>query len=130
MISRQIRLGLLISLLGGVFLAGCDVGTDVCEPDFQPAVKVTVRDSVTDGLITLGALAILEEGPYREVMLYHTDANNLPSLWGGLGRVGTYSVTVSRDGYVSWQRTGIEVHAADRCNLGTAYIVARLVPAT
>lgn len=129
MTPRHIRFGLFLSALGCGVLQGCDVGSSTCESDFEPAVKVTVRDSVTDGLITLGAFGVLEDGSYRDVMLYHTDASNLPSLWGGLGRVGTYTVTVTRDGYVSWQRTGVVVHTQDACHLGTAYMVARLVPA-
>jgi hypothetical protein len=47
----------------------------------------------------------------------------------GLGRAGTFTVTVSRTGYQTWTKTGVEVEQGT-CGPETVQLTARLKPAS
>jgi len=49
------------------------------------------------------------------------------SLQGALGRPGTYEVTITKDGFEPWVRSGIEV-TEGKCNVQTEQLTAEMEP--
>ena len=106
-------------VLGTTLIAACDLlGPRVCNTIALPAISLDVRDSVTDATITEGFRAIARDGTFADTALFPP-----PQL--AHERAGTYTVTVEKEGYQTWSRTGIRVRDGE-CHVRTVDLVARL----
>jgi hypothetical protein len=126
--DRRMKKALLAAaaLLG---LAACDWVTgpehEACPPFISSAVFLAVQDSVTGANVAPGATAVLRSGAFIESVVIPPDA---PYVSLGMGRAGTFTVTVSRTGYQTWTKTGVEVEEGT-CGPETVQLTARLKPA-
>ncbi|MDX2060364.1 MAG: hypothetical protein SFV24_21320 [Gemmatimonadales bacterium] len=118
------RAGLGVALASIVWLAGCD-GDNVCIAEPQPAIVVTVRDSISGLPAAMGALVRLRSGTFL---------GDFASSFNGLtietyAPVGRYVVTVTKPGYTTWQRDGVIVEQTGDCFVDRVDVEARLEPA-
>jgi len=82
----------------------------VCAGVGRFGVTVEVRDSVTGTRLLDSVRVTATDGVYQTQFAVVAD-----SVFGGAtDRFGTYSVTVERAGYVTWQRNSVRVDAT-RC---------------
>jgi len=127
------RGALSLLLLG---MSGCDIldssSRDViCTDNFVVGIAVTVQDSLTGAPAASGAMLIAREGAYADTAVVPPNAPNPDSrVLGAAGeRPGTYTVTVSKNGYRTWERTGVVVTMDEYgCHVRTVELVARLQP--
>jgi len=126
---RSPRVGLALLLLG---MISCDIvdGRDIyCLDNFVSGLEVRVQDSLTGAPAASGAMLIARDGAYADTAVVPPGAAN-PDTWvlSVAGeRPGTYTVTVSKDGYLTWQRTGVVVRMDQYgCHPQTVELVALL----
>jgi hypothetical protein len=119
------------ALLGSLFLVAACKGVD-CPAIIAPAILVTVRDSVTSLPAAHGARGAVRDGAYVD-SLRLAGWDGPPSidtellLGAAIDRPGTYSVTIEKAGYQTWQRTGVAV-GSSACGTDQVPLLARLVP--
>ena len=113
------------ALLG---LAACDMlsGPVICPAIVPPSVIVTVQDSVTGANVTPGATVELRSGTF---VTSEVGLEGWGSVSVGGNRTGTFTVTVSRTGYQTWTKTGVEVEEGP-CGARTVQLTVRLKPAS
>lgn len=114
-------------------LSACDIvesGGPICTGQFVSGLQVSVQDSVTGAPVASGATLTTADGSYRDtvsVPAHRPDLDGHVLLAAG-ERPGTYDVTVSKTGYLDWQRSNVVV-TADECHVIPVEITARLKPA-
>ncbi len=113
-------------------VSGCGFCLPVaCGGVSVPAVKVSVFDSKTGASANENATAVLIEGSYRETMSPDISTGEGVSITtgfsGGLARPGTYTVHVSKQGYIDWEREGVRVTQGE-CYPNTVILRADLQP--
>ena len=120
--------------LAAVSHAGC--GSPVgCGAGVYPAVHVFVRDAMTGAPAAEGAAGTIRDGEYVEALRVHaTDYPQGPdmpgrplSLAAGIGRPGTYTVSIEKDGYQPWEVSGIRARNGP-CGVETVVLTAHLQP--
>ena len=120
--SRRALLIGLGTITGTVAACGQLIGP-TCSAEAKPAIVVEVRDSLTNAAAGNGARVIARDGAFADT------AGTFAPLEGpvllALEREGTYTVTVEREGYRLWTRTGVRV-TADECHVRTVSLTARL----
>ena len=105
-------------------VAGCRLftGTD-CSLDARAGITVDVRDSVSNAPITGESRIIARDGTFA-------DTAEFTEIFPGphalvRERPGSYTVTVEREGYQLWSRTGVRVTRGE-CHVRTVELTARL----
>lgn len=117
------------TLLLASVLAGCSddgSGPIFCTEEYRAGITVEITDSATGLAAAEGATLTIREGEYVESW---TDSFGGLTLAGAWERAGTYDVTVAKDGYHTWIRTGVVVDA-DECHVHSVALGAALVPIT
>ena len=115
----------------GLAAIGCDV-TDlgvVCTDNIVWGLNVTVQDSVTGAPAASGARLIVRDGTHADTASQPVGHVNPDSgtLRAAEERPGVYGVTVEKEGFLTWQRTGIVVTMDDYdCHVVPVHLVARL----
>lgn len=114
-------------ILGAVLTGAC---LDVANPNGCTAVVVygltiAVTDSVTGQPAAAEASAVARSGSYEE-LLTPIPGNSL-HLVGAAERAGVYEVTITKDGYQPWTRSGVTVQAGV-CHVTPAAFDAKLQP--
>jgi len=112
-----------------VALAACDQGPRIvcAAPSSPAAIVVQPRDSIADTLLVTSAVGTIQDGTYIDSLRpFLGQGFPPPYLVAGGQRAGTYTITVSVPGYVTWQRAGVVV-ARNFCGLSTSMITARLL---
>jgi hypothetical protein len=110
---------------------GCDL-TDserICTDHIEPGLHVPVQDSLTGAPAASGARLIARDGTYADTASFPAGRADLDGqvLYAADERPGVYSVTVEKDGYLTWERTGIVVVMDDYdCHVVPVHLVARL----
>lgn len=106
-------------------LTACGItGTD-CTNIAQPAVDVAVR-SANDEEPVEGALVVVRDGAFADSAV--TGPDGRPAQFLAPNRAGVYRVSVEKDGFEPWVRTGVEV-GLDECGQArTRSLEAILVP--
>ena len=129
----MVRLPVSLGAVGLALLAlGCNTGPDevACTENLAYGLTVRVTDSVTG--VPAGRLAtvVAQEGAYQETLLFMGDLGVADSLtfFGAAERAGTYQISVSKAGYQTWTRGGLEV-LADVCHVHGVTVDAKLQPA-
>lgn len=114
-----------------VVLAGCENfpfrGTD-CTLIANYGLAVSVVDSITNAPRGAGALVTATDGSFTESTrggIPTAGAAEPKTLYLVSERKGTYNITVTRDGYALWQKSGVKV-TGDECHVRTQEITARL----
>jgi hypothetical protein len=88
-------------------------------------MEVEVRDSVTGALASAGATLVARDGAYIDSVTVTADFARITMAEN---RTGTYTLTISKQGYLTWVRAGI-VAQGDECGPSAAvYVLARLRP--
>jgi hypothetical protein len=119
-----------LALLGLAAIA-CDL-TDskvVCTAHIEPGLHVAVQDSLTGAPAASGARLIARDGTYADTASFPAGRADLDGqvLHAADERPGVYSVTVEKDGYLTWERTGVVVVMDDYdCHVVPAHLVALL----
>ena len=127
---RVPRFGFALLLLG---MIGCDILDSsrdvVCLDNFVSGLAVRVQDSLTGAPAASGAMLIARDGAYADTAVVPSGAAN-PDSWvltAAGERPGTYTVTVSKNGYLTWPRTGVVVRMDEYgCHPQTVELVALL----
>lgn len=133
-VSRLVPLRLAVTLTGLSALVACDdvFGPRACTLEMRPSVVVYVRDARTDAYIAAGATLILADGAFVDSVTVPADrsSENARGLWTfeSSERPGVYQVTVRREGYEEWVRSGVWVRG-DACHVATVTTTARMVAA-
>lgn len=118
--SRTIGVGL--AALAGLACSDALPGP-VCTADFRYGLNITVLDS-SGAPAAQGAIGIAVEGDEYEETLTVLG----PDVMAGAGeRPGTYDITVSRTGYMTWSATNVTVRA-DECHVIPVSLEANLIP--
>ncbi|PKP19181.1 MAG: hypothetical protein CVU07_00430 [Bacteroidetes bacterium HGW-Bacteroidetes-23] len=89
-------------------------------------LNVTVKDAVTDEVLSTGVMVIAQDGTYTET-LEQLPNNEIPVFIGAWERVGTYVVTVSKEGYQTFTSQPIVV-TADVCHVIPELLTVELQP--
>ncbi len=123
---RRSRPAFLLPLLLGP--VGCNGLSQVCDTGIQPSVVVTIQDSVTGLPAASGAFGRVIDGTFEDTLTPFSSVapDTLINLAMRGERVGTYVVEIRQNGYLIWQRSGVQVHGAS-CHTTQARLVAKLV---
>lgn len=113
---------ILLTLLALVGTLGVDcIEPIACTANIEPGVVVQVTDANT-GQAVSDATVTLTEGNYSETLMGYEG-----TYQGADERPGTYTLTVSADGYVTATVDNLVV-TADVCHVITVYQDIQLVP--
>ncbi len=97
-----------------------------CTLEAVAGLNVTVRDAVTNELLSTGVTVTAQDGTYTETL--EEFPNNETTLFSGAWeRVGTYVVTVSKEGYQTFTSEPVVV-TADVCHVIPQQLTAELQP--
>ena len=129
--SRNFVRGTTVGAL--LVCAACDIMDDglgvACTDNFVNGILVRVQDSLTGAPAASGATLIARDGAYADTVVVPPGAPN-PDTWvlATAGeRPGTYDLTVSKAGYLTWQRSGVVVRMDDYgCHPQTVELAALL----
>jgi hypothetical protein len=126
---KALPLKLLLGFLGLVTTSCTTPGDVVCTENLAFGLTVKVRDSVTGVPAGRQAIVIAQEGSYTETLQFLGAISPTDSLtfFGAAERAGTYQITVTKAGYQTWIRSGVEV-VADVCHVHPAVVDVRLQP--
>jgi hypothetical protein len=108
-------------------LAGCsDTAGRACTAVFVYGLNLEIRDAVTGAPAADGATATARDGAYTETLEpVPGPETNLVRIGAG-ERPGTYDVTVTKPGFVTWERR-VTV-TADECHVHPVLLDVRLSP--
>ncbi len=100
--------------------------TEACTPSHEPAIRVTITDSVTNAPLE-ATVAVSADNFQEELELNGVMASGHPVYGGAFERPGLYTITVSREGYTTSVVEEIEVEH-DGCHVLTQQLDVRLQP--
>lgn len=106
-------------------LTACGITDTACTGLPQPAVDVLVR-SADDGEPIEGALVVVRDDAFADSSVTGPGGRPMPSL--APDRAGVYRVSVEKDGFEPWVRTGVEVGLNECGQARTRSLEATLVP--
>ena len=115
----------LVIMASGCFLAP----EGDCTTILIPSIVAEVSDSVLGTPLAVGTVMYLREGTFIDSTRRQDPSPGIPALelpWLR-ERAGVYSVSVLRDGYRSWLRSGVRVHMDGSCHVRTTRLSVRLV---
>lgn len=120
----------LIAILCVAASAACadPAGFD-CTLIALPAITVEVTDAISGAYLAEGAWGLVRDGEYVDSLQPFSSGTGgvLRSFQAAHERIGVYEVSVWRDGYDPWTRTGVVVEA-DVCHVITVPLMAELQP--
>lgn len=105
----------------------------ICTAEARAAVNLRIQDSASGAGIAAGTTVVLRDGAFVDSLSIpadRTDLNDQPlSTMNTYERAGRYDITVRRNGYATWTRSGVVVTAGE-CHVNAVTVVARLQPAS
>jgi len=123
-----------VVVIVGLFFAGCGDGGDHrggfgCTADIEPGIKVQIFDSVTHANIATGAAGTIQDGAYTETLqpTAFDGAGNILYLTGAPERTGTYTIRVTKTGYMAFVLPNVQVTKND-CHVNTVTVIAPMQP--
>lgn len=124
---QALRIGLAAA--AAVFVGACDILPPDCSTSVEPAIVVFVREIATGESAAAGARGAVRDGAYtdslRPFMYAGADPASLLSFRAADERPGTYEVTILKDGYAPWVRSGVRV-TRGTCHVNTVTLDAFL----
>lgn len=118
---------IVLLVLALCFACSSDDDTVVQEPvqcteEFVFGLSVQVRDAATNAIIPGGVVVVAQDGSYTETLDFMFDTHV-----GAGEREGTYTLTASKDGYVTQMAGPITVElTADMCHVITQSVTIML----
>jgi hypothetical protein len=97
-----------------------------CTQEAKAGLNITIKDAVTDELLSTGVSVIAQDGSYTETLEQFPN-EEVPVFIGAWERVGTYVVTVSKEGYETFTSEPIVV-TADVCHVIPQQVTVELQP--
>lgn len=121
------KIFLLLACSPFLLATTCDDDDEIyCTQEAKAGLNITVKDAVTDEFLSSGVTVIAQDGSYTETL--EDFPNDETSLFiGAWERVGTYVVTVSKEGYQTFTTEPIVV-TADVCHVIPQIITVQLQP--
>ncbi|MDP2160987.1 MAG: carboxypeptidase-like regulatory domain-containing protein [Flavobacterium sp.] len=122
------KIFLLMACMPFFLTTSCNNDDDavVCTQEAKAGLNVTVKDAVTNAVLSDGVTVIAQDGPYVETLQLFT-GDDVVVFFGAIERVGTYIVTVSKEGYQTFTSEPIVV-TADVCHVIPQLITVNLQP--
>ncbi|GGD17165.1 carboxypeptidase-like regulatory domain-containing protein [Flavobacterium orientale] len=120
------KIFLLLACTPFLLATTCDDDDIYCTQEAKAGLNITVKDAVTDEVLSTGVMVIAQDGTYTET-LEQLPNNEIPVFIGAWERVGTYTVTVSKEGYQTYTSELIVV-TADVCHVIPQLITVNLQP--
>lgn len=101
--------------LTGLDLSDVDLGMDAPNPlppdsPVNPAIAVQLLPRLSDSVGQV--FGTIRDGSYIDSLRVRFVYPNHLILWAGVGRSGTYDVTIAAPGYATWDTTGVWVPAS------------------
>ena len=117
--------GVCLSLLVGSCQA---LGiTKACTDEARAGIRLSLMELGGSPLETDGVTVTVTDGSFAESRVVPGDRADVPVLLA-FERAGTYSITVTADGYDVWTSEGVRVTREDSCHVATTSVEAALSP--
>jgi hypothetical protein len=121
------KIFLLLACTPFLLAMTCDEDDEIiCTQEAKAGLNITVKDAVTDELLSMGVTVIAQDGSYSETLEQFPN-EEVPVFIGTWERVGTYVVTVSKEGYQTFTSEPIVV-TADVCHVIPQQVTVELQP--
>lgn len=121
------KLFLFLACMPFLLATTCEEDDEViCTQEAKAGLNISVKDAVTQDLLSLGVTVIIQDGLYNET-LEEFIGEDFSFFMGAWERVGTYTVTVSKEGYQTFTSEPIVV-TADVCHVIPQQITVDLQP--
>ncbi len=121
------KIFLLLACTPFLLAMTCDEDDEIiCTQEAKAGLNITVKDAVTDELLSMGVTVIAQDGSYTETLEQFPN-EEVPVFIGAWERVGTYVVTVSKEGYQTFTSEPIVV-TADVCHVIPQQVTVELQP--
>ncbi len=121
------KIFLLLACTPFLLAMTCDEDDEIiCTQEAKAGLNITVKDAVTDELLSMGVTVIAQDGSYTETLEQFPN-EEVPVFIGAWERVGTYVVTVSKAGYQTFTSEPIVV-TADVCHVIPQQVTVELQP--
>jgi len=116
---------MLAAALAGV--SGCSgFGIGGCKTYAAPGLSIAIVDATSGKPIASNATVQISEGSFVETLTIPGDtANDGFHASGAHERIGTYTVRVTKPGYVTWVRNDVRVQSGG-CHVRTTELTASL----
>ena len=99
-----------------------------CLASVEPAIILEIRDSVSGAGRAASAVATVSDGGFSDTLyLLPPDLTDSAYRQGPNERGGTYDLTISTPGYLTWTLNSIEVDE-NVCHVATVRLTAHLTP--
>lgn len=120
-------------MLGSVsallFLGACSNASDTCAGTGAFAVSAEIRHATTGLAMAHGGTVLeIREATYVERVSWEAGSSDSLRLRAGFERPGTYQVTVSHVGFLTWSRSGIRARRDECGQLQEVVLPVRLEP--
>jgi hypothetical protein len=93
-----------------------------CTEDFRYGLNITVLDGSGEP-VAQGSIGIAKDGSHEETL----EIIGAETMVGAGERPGTYDVTISRTGHMTWSAENVTV-TADECHVIPVSLQANLIP--
>ena len=117
---------LCAGLAGAAMTLGCDDGPTApgpdCTADFRYGLSIVVLDG-SGAPAAEGAVGIARDGDHEETLM----VLGVDTMVGAGERPGTYDITISKTGYMTWAAGNVTV-TADECHVIGVSLQANLIP--
>jgi hypothetical protein len=121
------KIFLLLACTPFLLAMTCDEDDEViCTQEAKAGLNITVKDAVTNEFLSSGVTVVAQDGSYTET-LEAFPQSDIPVFIGAWERVGTYTVTVSKEGYQTFTSEPIVV-TADICHVIPQQVTVELQP--
>lgn len=121
------KIFLLLACTPFLLAMTCDDEDEIyCTQEAKAGLNITVKDAITDELLSTGVTVIAQDGSYSETLEQFPN-EEVPVFIGAWERVGTYVVTVSKEGYQTFTSQPIVV-TADVCHVIPELLTVELQP--
>ena len=121
------KIFLLLACTPFLLAMTCDEDDEViCTQEAKAGLNITVKDAVTNEFLSSGVTVIAQDGSYTET-LEAFPQSDIPVFIGAFERVGTYTFTVSKEGYQTYT-SELVILTADICHVIPQNFVVSLQP--
>ena len=121
------KIFLLLACTPFLLATTCDDDDDIyCTQEAKAGLNFTVKDAVTDEVLSTGVTVVAQDGTYTETLELFPNSD-IAVFIGAWERVGTYTVTVSKEGYQTYTLELIVV-TADVCHVIPQLVTVNLQP--
>ena len=122
------KLVLLFILTPLLILSSCESSDDdpiICTNEFVYGLHVDVLDATSGQPMVEGVVVTAVDGPYHEVL--HNNVGLETTFLGAGERIGNYTITVTKDGYLTQTLAAVAV-PANVCHVVTQTRTVTLQP--